>query len=81
MTKKLNSLALGKAGAITAAISMLLLSIAAKSGIYTTAAEQMIKWHMFFDLSKTGIITGMFEAAVLTFGFIYLFGVIYNKIV
>tara|TARA_Y100000310_G_C20240649_1_gene604507 strand:- start:117 stop:299 length:183 start_codon:yes stop_codon:yes gene_type:complete len=60
---------------------MLLLSIAAKSGLYTTAAEQMIKWHMFFDLSIKGILTGMIEAAVITFGFIYLFGIIYNKIV
>ena len=81
MSKKLNSLALGKAGAITAAISMLLLSIASKSGIYTTAAEQMAKWHMFFDLTLKGTLTGMIEAAVLTFGFIYLFGEIYNRIV
>lgn len=74
-----NVLALGYAGAIVAAICMLLLSILAKLGIYTRAAVQMQKWHMFYSLSIGGIITGIIEAAIIFFIFLYLFGWVYNK--
>jgi hypothetical protein len=78
---KLNALALGYAGAIVAAVCMLLLGILANLGIYSGGAEQMMKWHMFFSLSVGGIITGMIEAAVISFVFMYLFGWAYNKFV
>ena len=35
---------------------------------------------MFFSLSTGGIIASMFEAAIITFVFIYLFGFLYNKL-
>jgi hypothetical protein len=59
---------------------MLLLGILANLGIYVSAARQMMKWHMFFSLSPLGIITGMIEAAVLSFVFAYAFAWVYNKL-
>jgi hypothetical protein len=35
---------------------------------------------MFFSLTPLGILTGMIEAAGITFVFVYIFGLIYNKI-
>jgi hypothetical protein len=49
-------------------------------GVYTGAVEMMRQWHVFFTLSIGGIIAGMFEAAVITFVFAYLFAFIYNKL-
>jgi len=77
---KLRLLALGGSAAIVAAIVMLLLGILGNLGIYTGAVEMMEQWHMFFSLSIGGIIAGIFEAAVITFVFIYLFGFLYNKL-
>ena len=76
---KLNSLALGYAAAILAAIIMLLLGILGNIGVYTGAVDMMQQWHIFFSLSIGGIIAGMVEGAVATFVFVYLFGFIYNK--
>jgi hypothetical protein len=85
---KSKPLALGGAAAIVAAIIMLLLGILVimlllgilgNVGIYTGSVEMMQQWHMFFSLSIGGIIAGMVEAAVITFVFVYLFGLLYNK--
>ncbi len=76
---KLNSLALGYAAAILAAVIMLLLGILGNIGVYTGAVDMMQQWHVFFSLSIGGIIAGMVEAAIITFVFVYLFGFIYNK--
>ncbi|GBE11870.1 hypothetical protein BMS3Bbin14_00596 [bacterium BMS3Bbin14] len=80
MYGKLNAFALGLSAAIVAALSMLVLGIFGNIGIYTGAVKMMTQWHMFFSLTPLGIIAGMVEAAVITFISIYLFGVIYNKI-
>lgn len=80
MDKKLNSLALGYAGAIIAGISMLVLGILGNLEIYTGAVEMMQQWHIFFSLSVVGIIAGIIEAAVISFVFLYLFGLVYNKL-
>ncbi len=80
MKEKLNSFAFGTAAAIVAAISMLVLSVVGKFGIYTGAVEMMTKWHMFYSLTTIGIITGMFEAAAISFVFFYLFAWIYTKL-
>ncbi len=77
--EKLNELALGYAGAGVSAACMLLLSIAAKLGVYTRAAERMMDWHMFYTLSFGGIIAGMIEAAVWSFVFLYALAWVYNK--
>jgi len=49
-------------------------------GVYTGAVEMMQQWHMFFSLSIGGMIAGMFEAAIITFVFIYFFGFLYNRL-
>ena len=80
MNKELNPLTLGYAAAIVAALSMLVLGILGNLGIYTGAVEMMQQTHMFFSLGIVGIITGMIEAAVISFIFLYIFGLSYNKL-
>jgi len=75
---KLNSLALGYALALISAVVMLILGILGNFGLYTGAIEMMQAWHLFFSLSVVGIISGIIEAAVISFVFGYLFGVSYN---
>ena len=82
MAKKfeLNALVLGYTAAILSAVCMLLLGIFGNLGIYAGAAQQMMMWHMFFDLSVLGIITGIIEAAVHGFIAAYVFAWLYNKL-
>ena len=79
MAQKLNELALGYAGAIVSAVIMLLLSIGSPIGMYKDAAMQMGQMHMFYSVSVLGTITGMIEAAVLSFVFLYALAWTYNK--
>lgn len=79
MDQKLNAIASGSAGAIVSAIAMLTLGFLANIGLYIGAASMMSQWHMFFDLSIFGIITGVIEAAIIGFIFVYLFALFYNK--
>ena len=79
--KTLNLLALGYAGAIISAASMLLLGILGNLGLYTGAVAQMSEWHIFFSLSLGGIIGGMIEAAVISFVTLYAFAIVYNWLV
>ena len=78
--KECNQLAAAGTGAIISAIGMLLLGIGWNVGIYTNAAEQMAKWHLFFSPSVGGIIGGMIEAAVWGFVLVYAFVWLYNKL-
>ena len=80
MAQKLNELALGYSLAIISAIGMFLLGILGNFGIYNSAIESMMRWHIFFNLSFFGIIAGMIEGAVSAFLGAYLFGWLYNKI-
>lgn len=80
MAGKLNPIAFGTAGALVAAVIMLLLGILGNLGIYAGAVEMMQKWHLFFSLSLGGIIMGTIEAAVITFAFLWLFGWLYNRL-
>lgn len=75
---KINALNMGFAAAIISSVGMLLLSILSKIEIYTSANLQMEKWHMFYNLSFFGIITGMIEGGIIGFIFIYLLIKIYN---
>ena len=81
MTDKLNSLAFGTSAALVAAICMLILGIFGNIGVYLGAVEMMSQWHMFFSLTPFGILTGMIEAAIISFVFFYIFGWLYNKFV
>jgi len=76
---KLNALVLGLAGAILAAICMLLLSLANYFGIYQTAALTMQEIHMFYSPDFWGTITGMIEAAIMSFVGLFVFGWLYNR--
>jgi len=58
---------------------MLALSIISNYGYYNNAAEQMMKWHSFYSPTIIGTITGMIEAAVISFIFMYILGYSYNK--
>ena len=80
MTEKLNSFAFGASAVIVAALSMLILGILGNIGVYKGAVEMMTQWHMFFSLTPFGILTGIIEAAIITFVFFYIFGWIYNKL-
>lgn len=77
----LNEKAFGFSAAIISSVIMGLLGIFGNLGIYTGATEQMQKWHMFFSLSIGGIITGMVEAAIISFIFAYAFARVYNKLI
>lgn len=79
MEKHLNPLALGIAAGGVAAISMLVLGIMGNIGLYTGAVNMMQEWHMFFSLDVIGIITGMLEAAIISFVSLFIFGWLYNK--
>jgi hypothetical protein len=81
MNGNLNALAFGAAAAIVAAALMLLLGILGNLGIYTGAVLMMGQWHLFFSLTPAGILAGMAEAAISTFVFVYIFGLIYNRII
>lgn len=81
MNNKLSPLGLGYAAAIIAALGMLLLGILGNIGLYEGAVEMMTQWHMFFSLSVGGIITGIIEAAIISFVFAYLFAIVYNKFI
>lgn len=76
--KTFDALALGYAGAVVAAACMLLLSILGSFGLYTGAVAMMAEWHMFYDLSVVGTITGMIEAAIVSFIGLYVFALVYN---
>lgn len=79
--QKLNTLALGYAGAILSAIGMLVMGILGNLGIYTRAVEQMQDWHLFYSLSIGGIVGGMAEAAIWGFVSLWIFGWLYNMLV
>jgi len=81
MNTNLNAVAFGGAAAIVAALGMLILGVLGNLGLYSGAVSMMSQWHMFFSLTPLGIVTGMVEAAVITFVFVWLFALIYNKLV
>lgn len=68
------------AAAIWSALFMLVLWLAAQMGFYASAAQSMIGWHMFFDLTPMGLVTGMVEAAVISYVAVYSFVYVYNMV-
>ena len=79
MPKKINAKQLALTFAAWSAVFMLALGTLAKFGIYTGAAQQMVKWHLFFSPTTfTGIIGGAIEAAVLSYLLVYVFVWLYN---
>lgn len=66
--------------AVWSATVMLALGILGNMGLYENGVKAMMQWHLFFNLSVTGIITGMIEGAVVSYFGVLLFGFIYNSI-
>lgn len=68
--------------AVTAAVwsvlVMVVLWILGNVGLYVSAVESMIAWHMFFDLTFVGLMTGAIEAAVISLLAVYSFVWIHN---
>lgn len=81
MPEKFNEIAFAFAFAITSALIMLMFGIFGNMEIYSGAVEQMLKWHMFFSLSISGIISGMVESAAISFIIGYLFAWLYNRFI
>jgi hypothetical protein len=77
---KLDATKFGLAGAIVAAVCMLLLSVASAFGMYLGAVEMMQQAHLFYSPDVVGTITGMIEAAVLTCIALYAFSALYNAL-
>lgn len=77
---KLHELKLATAGAITAALCMLFLSVLSPMGLYGGAMEQMRRSHMFYGPTFGGTLAGMLEAALVTFVALYVFAAIYNAL-
>ncbi len=78
MPKKLQAKQLALAFAIWSALLMLVLWLLANTGIYVSATEQMAKWHIFFNLTFSGLIAGMIEAAVVSYALVFIFVWVYN---
>ena len=73
-------LAISTAAGIVSAAAMLLLTVLAKIGIYKEAANMMEQWHAFYSQSISGTITGMIEAFMISFIFVYGVVALYNKL-
>ena len=78
MPKKLRVKQLAISFAIWSALFMLVLWLLANVGLYISVAEQMSKWHVFFNLTPAGLIGGMIEAAFVSYLLVYVFVWIYN---
>ena len=66
-------------GATFAAVTMLLLSATEALGIYEGAVDMMQQWHMFYEPTTIGgTISGMIEAAIITYVSIWVIVWIYD---
>ncbi len=76
---RIDSYALAYTLGIVAAVKVLLFSITARMGMMTGGAEMMQRLFFTYNLSFSGILTGMAEAAIagLVLGFVG--GWLYNK--
>lgn len=77
---KLHAHKFSLAGAIVSVFCMILLSVVNSLGIYIGSVELMQQAHMFYTPTVGGTITGMIEAAVMTYISLYVFVWVYNKL-
>jgi hypothetical protein len=78
MPEKLESKQLAITFAVWSALFMLVLWLLANMGIYVSAAEQMAKWHVFFNLTFSGLVAGIIEAAIVSYVLVLAFVWVYN---
>ncbi len=77
---KFNTQKIALTGALFSSLGMFLLSIANALGIYKGAVDMMQQWHMFYTPTVIGTITGMIEAAIITYVSIIIIVGIYNAL-
>jgi len=77
---KNNTHRLSLAGALFSALFMFSLSILNAFGLYTSATKSMEALHLFYRPDVLGTLTGMLEAAVITYVSIFIFVSIYNAL-
>lgn len=77
-TEHVDELALGGAAAAVSAAVMVLLGVFGTVGIYEGAIEMMEQWHLVFEPTVIGTLSGMIEGAVISFVIAYAFGWLYN---
>ena len=78
---KLDAHKLASASALTSALFMVLLSLGSGLGMYRTMATQMQSYHMWYTPTFGGTLTGLIEAAILTYIFVWIAASIYNAMV
>jgi len=78
---KLDANKLALASALTSALFMVLLSLGSGMGLYQSMATQMQSYHMWYTPSFGGTLTGLIEAAIITYVFVWIAVSIYNKMV
>lgn len=78
---KLDAHKLALASALTSALFMVLLSLGSGMGLYSNMASQMQSWHMWYMPTFGGTLTGLIEAAILTYIFVWIAASIYNRLV
>ncbi|MDS0243204.1 MULTISPECIES: hypothetical protein [unclassified Haloferax] len=74
----LDPLALAGAAAVVSAVVMLLLGVFGAIGVYEDAVAMMQQWHLFFEPTVVGTVSGMVEAVVISFVLVYAFAWMYN---
>lgn len=79
MAQKLNGKALGYSLAILSGLWMLILGILGLLGYAAESIAWMQTHHLFFNVSFTGILTGIIEASVYGFVIGWLLAYLYNK--
>lgn len=78
--KPLNTQAFGLSLGAFGAISMLVMALLAKAGVYTEAWDIMMQFHIFASLSVGGIIGGMVEAGLWSYVSGIFISTIYNRL-
>ncbi|KKW44681.1 MAG: hypothetical protein UY95_C0021G0004 [Parcubacteria group bacterium GW2011_GWA2_56_7] len=78
---KLDAHKFALASALTSALFMILLSLGGGVGMYRNAMTQMQSMHMWYAPTFGGTITGLIEAAVVTYIFVWVAVSIYNALV
>lgn len=81
MNSKIDVRAASYAAAGFSALLMVVITLLNRIGIYSAMADRMEVWHMFYAPTVVGTITGMIEAAIISFIVVYIFSLMYNKLV
>lgn len=79
--KTLNTKAFGLSLGLFGALSMLVMALFAKAGVYTEAWQLMMQFHIFAGLSLGGILAGMLEAGLWSYVSGVFIASLYNRLI